>query len=82
MQIGKRLDAYPAPEEAVLLLYERVAEAQRLAAVQMRETDMGKKRQRGSASFDEEEEGDVSASAPKAAADKKGKGKKGKKPRK
>ena len=34
--IGKKLEAYPAPEEAVLLLNERVNEAQRIAANQMR----------------------------------------------
>jgi len=47
--IGKKLEAYPAPEEAVLLLNERVNEAQRIAANQMREADArggGKKRNR------------------------------------
>ena len=47
--IGKKLKAYPAPEEAVLLLNERVNEAQRIAANQMREADArggGKKRHR------------------------------------
>ena len=37
--IGKRLEAYPAPEEAVLLMNERVNEAQRIAQQQMREAD-------------------------------------------
>ena len=47
--IGKKLDAYPCQEEAVLLLNERVNEAQRVAANQMREADQrggGKKRNR------------------------------------
>ena len=48
--IGKRLEAYAAPEEAVLLMNERVNEAQRIAQQQMREADAkgggGKKRNR------------------------------------
>jgi ATP-dependent RNA helicase DDX47/RRP3 len=37
--ISKKLEAYPAPEEAVLLMNERVNEAQRIAAQQMRDVD-------------------------------------------
>ena len=37
--IQKKLDAYDAPEEAVLLMNERVNEAQRIAQQQMREAD-------------------------------------------
>ena len=47
--IQKKLDAYDAPEEAVLLMNERVNEAQRIAQQQMREADAkggGKKRNR------------------------------------
>ena len=47
--INKKLDAYPAPEEAVLLMHERVNEAQRIALQQIREADEkggGKKRNR------------------------------------
>ncbi len=35
--LGKKLDAYPADEPTVLVMAERVAEAQRIAAVEMRE---------------------------------------------
>lgn len=44
--IGKKLEAYPAEQEAVLMLLERVADASRLAAMQMKEAD-SKKRGRG-----------------------------------
>ena len=56
--IGKKLEAYNAPEEAVLLLNERVNEAQRIAANQMREADArggGKKRHRDMGDGDEED---------------------------
>jgi ATP-dependent RNA helicase DDX47/RRP3 len=56
--IGKKLEAYNAPEEAVLLLNERVNEAQRIAANQMREADArggGKKRPRDMGDGDEED---------------------------
>jgi ATP-dependent RNA helicase DDX47/RRP3 len=57
--IGKKLDAFPAPEDAVLLLNERVNEAQRIASNQMREADArggGKKRNRDG-DGDEEDQG-------------------------
>ena len=45
--IGRRLERFDgAEEEAALLLMERVGEAQRIAAVQMRETDAKKRRGR------------------------------------
>ena len=37
--ISKKLEAYPAAEEAVLLMNERVNEAQRIALQQIRESD-------------------------------------------
>jgi ATP-dependent RNA helicase DDX47/RRP3 len=37
--LGKQLEAFTADEAAALLLAERVTEAQRLAALQMREAD-------------------------------------------
>lgn len=37
--IGKRLDAYPIPSEAIAILQERVQEAQRHATIQMKELD-------------------------------------------
>ena len=49
--IGKKLDAFPAEEASALLMLERVGEAQRVAALQMREADAksGKKRSRDDA---------------------------------
>ena len=47
--IGKKLDAFPAEEASALLMLERVGEAQRVAALQMREADAkggGRKRTR------------------------------------
>ncbi|BAT97895.1 hypothetical protein LR48_Vigan11g037300 [Vigna angularis] len=44
--IGKKLPEYPAQEEEVLLLEERVSEAKRLAATKMKEAG-GKKKRRG-----------------------------------
>lgn len=44
--IGKKLEAHPAEQEAVLVMLERVAEAGRLAAMQMKDAD-AKKRGRG-----------------------------------
>jgi ATP-dependent RNA helicase DDX47/RRP3 len=35
--LGKKLDSFPAEEETVMVMYERVAEAQRHAAIQLRE---------------------------------------------
>jgi ATP-dependent RNA helicase DDX47/RRP3 len=37
--IGKQLETFPADESATLLMLERVGEAQRVAALQMREAD-------------------------------------------
>ena len=50
--IGKKLDAFPAEEASALLMLERVGEAQRVAALQMREADSksgGRKRNRDDA---------------------------------
>ncbi|KAL4442077.1 hypothetical protein ABPG77_011338 [Micractinium sp. CCAP 211/92] len=44
--IGLRMEQYPAEQEAVLLLLERVGEAQRIATMQMKESDKGKKGKR------------------------------------
>ncbi|KAL2318589.1 hypothetical protein Fmac_032465 [Flemingia macrophylla] len=43
---GKKLPEYPAQEEEVLLLEERVSEAKRLAVMKMKESG-GKKKRRG-----------------------------------
>lgn len=50
--IGKKLPEYPAQEEEVLLLEERVSEAKRLAVTKMKETGGGKKKWRGEEDFD------------------------------
>ena len=55
--IGKKLDAFPAEEASALLMLERVGEAQRVAALQMREADAksgGRKRARDDAQGDGE----------------------------
>ena len=54
--IGKKLDAFPAEEASALLMLERVGEAQRVAALQMREADSksgGRKRNRDDANGDD-----------------------------
>lgn len=45
--IGKKLEAYPCEEATVLLMLERVGEAQRIAAAEMREIAEKKKSGRG-----------------------------------
>lgn len=40
---GQKMEIYPTEQDAVLLLMERVNEAQRLASLQMKETDKNKK---------------------------------------
>jgi ATP-dependent RNA helicase DDX47/RRP3 len=42
--IGKKLDGYPAEEAEVLVFLERVTEAQRVAAMEMRETGVSGKK--------------------------------------
>ncbi len=44
--IGQKLEAFPAQEDEVLLLMERVAEAQRFAVMDMRSKE-GKRGKRG-----------------------------------
>ncbi|KAK2440968.1 DEAD-box ATP-dependent RNA helicase 10 [Trifolium repens] len=53
--IGKKLPEYPAQEEEVLLLEERVGEAKRLAATKMKESG-GKKKRRGEGDSGEDED--------------------------
>ncbi|KAK6128888.1 hypothetical protein DH2020_037368 [Rehmannia glutinosa] len=45
--IGKKLPEYPAQEEEVLLLLERVTEAKRISQMKLKENGGGKKRRRG-----------------------------------
>lgn len=54
--IGKKLPEYPANEEEVLLLEERVGEAKRLAAMKMKES--GGKKRRGEGDIGEEDDVD------------------------
>jgi len=42
--LGKQLDLYPTEEETVLVLMERISEAQRYATVELRESGFGRKR--------------------------------------
>ncbi|KAH7528094.1 hypothetical protein FEM48_Zijuj05G0035400 [Ziziphus jujuba var. spinosa] len=51
--IGKKLAEYPAQQEEVLLLYERVNEAKRLSAIELKEK--GGKKRRGGGGDDGEE---------------------------
>eukprot|EP00123_Amoebidium_parasiticum_P000717 comp11597_c0_seq1/m.6079 comp11597_c0_seq1/g.6079 ORF comp11597_c0_seq1/g.6079 comp11597_c0_seq1/m.6079 type:complete len:437 (-) comp11597_c0_seq1:299-1609(-) len=44
---GRKMGLYPSQEDEVLLLLERVGEAQRFAAMQLRDSDGGKKRGKG-----------------------------------
>lgn len=72
--IGQRLPEFPAEEDTVLVLLERVSEAQRLASKEMREiqasSSKGGKFKRGRGG-EEGEEGDDAASIVKNAIDKK-----------
>eukprot|EP00899_Mesostigma_viride_P026555 jgi/Mesvir1/7084/Mv09192-RA.1 len=57
--LGKQLEQFPAEEEAVLLLYERVGDAQRFATMQMKEKDEngGRPRKRPKADADDADAG-------------------------
>lgn len=41
--VGVKLEVYPSEQETVLMLLERVNDAQRIATMQMKETDAKKK---------------------------------------
>jgi hypothetical protein len=59
--LSKKLDQFPADEATVLVLLERVSEAQRLAAREAREIEAvkgGKGKKRGGGG-DEDEDGDA-----------------------
>lgn len=62
--IGKKLTTFPAEQEEVLQLYERVNEAQRISATKIREKDGDKKhkKRRG----DDGDDGDEGFSGPKS----------------
>ena len=55
--LGQKLSAFDAPQDEVLLLMERVGEAQRHAAMEMRSSD-GKKKGRGGKRAAPDEEAD------------------------
>ncbi|KAF7838325.1 DEAD-box ATP-dependent RNA helicase 10 [Senna tora] len=52
--IGKKLPEYPAQEEEVLLLEERVSEAKRLSVMKLKENG-GKRRRKGEEDYEEED---------------------------
>jgi ATP-dependent RNA helicase DDX47/RRP3 len=52
--VGLRMEQYPAEQEAVLVLLERVGEAQRIATMQMKESDKGRKGKRKGGVDDDE----------------------------
>ena len=53
--IGKRMEGFANEEEQVLVLHDRVSEASRLAAMQMKETDSKKGRKRSAKNLDDDE---------------------------
>ncbi|XDV10899.1 hypothetical protein PO909_000008 [Leuciscus waleckii] len=55
--IGKKLPAFPTQEEEVMMLVERVSEAQRFARIEMKESSEKRKRPRAA----EEEDGEQSS---------------------
>lgn len=65
--IGKKLTTFPAEQEEVLQLYERVNEAQRISATKIREKDGNKKhtKRRGD-DGDDGDDGDEGFSGPKS----------------
>jgi len=52
--VGLKLEIYPTEQEAVLLLLERVGEAQRIATMQMKEADNKKGKRKGGAGNDDD----------------------------
>jgi ATP-dependent RNA helicase DDX47/RRP3 len=53
--LGKKLEEFPAPQDEVLLLMERVSEAQRMASMDMRSSEARKKPGKRGGSMDDEE---------------------------
>eukprot|EP00252_Welwitschia_mirabilis_P026978 TRINITY_DN9069_c0_g1_i2.p1 TRINITY_DN9069_c0_g1~~TRINITY_DN9069_c0_g1_i2.p1 ORF type:complete len:436 (+),score=103.70 TRINITY_DN9069_c0_g1_i2:729-2036(+) len=54
--IGKKLPAFPCEQEEVLLLYERVTEAQKVARMKLREVDSTKKGKRKKGNADDDKD--------------------------
>lgn len=56
--VGLKLELYPTEQEAVLLLLERVGEAQRIATMQMKEADSKKKGGKRKGTVDDQDDAD------------------------
>lgn len=56
--LERKLDAFPVEKDEVMMLQERVDEAQRIATIEMKETDGGKKSKRGGRRNDADEDDD------------------------
>ncbi|GAA5794884.1 ribosomal RNA processing protein [Helicostylum pulchrum] len=53
--LDHKLDPFPCEKDEVMMLQERVDEAQRIATIELRETDNGKKSKRGSRKDDDDD---------------------------
>ena len=56
--LGKKLDEFPAPQDEVLLLMERVGEAQRMASMDMRAAESKKKPGKRGVGADDDDDAD------------------------
>ena len=54
--LERKLDAFPCEKDEVMMLQERVDEAQRLATIELRDTDNGKKSKRGGRKNDDDDD--------------------------
>jgi ATP-dependent RNA helicase DDX47/RRP3 len=54
--LDRKLDAFPAQKEEVMVLQERVDEAQRIATLELKETQNGKKSKRGRKDDDDDDD--------------------------
>lgn len=57
--LERKLDAFPVEKDEVMMLQERVDEAQRIATIELKETDNGKKSKRGGRKDDDDDDADV-----------------------
>lgn len=57
--LERKLDAFPVEKDEVMMLQERVDEVQRIATIELRETDNGKKSKRGGRKNDDDDDDDV-----------------------
>lgn len=63
--IGKKMDLYPTEEETVLILMERVSEAQRMATIELKKENFGKKKKRKGKDFEVPEDSSDYVKLPK-----------------